>query len=164
MTHQSLISIFLPNLHGGGAERVMLDLAGAFATSGYRVEFVLMRDTGDFLREASAHFSIVSLDAARIRQVPMAFQKYLRGRRPDVVIANMWPLTTAAVLGKLLSQSSCRLLLVDHAILTQQCAARGWKMQLLLYTTVRWSYRFADRVVAVSRGIACDVSRLACAA
>ena len=36
------IAIFLPSLTGGGAERAMVNLAGAFAGSGFGVDMVLV--------------------------------------------------------------------------------------------------------------------------
>ena len=45
------ISILLPDLRGGGAERVSVDLARSFAARGHQVEFVLMSAMGDFLAE-----------------------------------------------------------------------------------------------------------------
>ena len=47
----SLISILLPDLSGGGAERVNIDLAHEFARAGHEVEFVLMQARGELLEE-----------------------------------------------------------------------------------------------------------------
>ena len=43
------IAILLPDLRGGGVERIRLVLANEFARMGYQVEFVLMRARGDLL-------------------------------------------------------------------------------------------------------------------
>ena len=56
-----MISILLPDLRGGGAERVNLDLAQEFARAGHDVEFVLMQARGELLEEAGASFSVVDL-------------------------------------------------------------------------------------------------------
>ena len=53
-----VILILLPDLRGGGAERVMLDLASEFARAGYQVEFVLMQARGEFLEEAQKSFPL----------------------------------------------------------------------------------------------------------
>ena len=51
-----MISILLPDLRGGGAERVNLDLAQEFARAGHEVEFVLMQARGELLEEAAPAF------------------------------------------------------------------------------------------------------------
>jgi glycosyltransferase involved in cell wall biosynthesis len=156
-----VIAILLPDLRGGGAERVMIDLAREFAQLGHSVEFVLMQATGDFLPEAQRHFAVHDLATSRTRRVAGRLARYLRDRKPDAVIANMWPLTSAAVIGKALSRQSCRLLLVEHNTLTRQYASWGSLHALFMSASMSATYRFADRIAAVSEGSAIDTARLA---
>lgn len=155
------IAILLPDLRGGGAERVMIDLAREFARLGQTVEFVLMQATGDFLPEAQRNFSVFDLANSRTRRVVGPLTRYLRDRKPDAVIANMWPLTSAAVIGKALSRQPCHLLLVEHNTLTRQYASWGRLHGLFMSASMATTYRFADRIAAVSEGSAIDTARLA---
>jgi glycosyltransferase involved in cell wall biosynthesis len=139
----------------------MIDLAREFAHLGHSVEFVLMQAMGDFLPETQRHFAVHDLATSRTRRVAGRLARYLRDRKPDAVIANMWPLTSAAVIGKTLSQQPCRLLLVEHNTLTRQYASRGCLHALFVSASMSTTYRFADRIVAVSEGSAIDAARLA---
>jgi len=65
-----MISIVLPDLRGGGAERVMLDLAHEFSRLDQNVEFVLMQAIGEFLPVAQREFKVFDLGAPRTRGVP----------------------------------------------------------------------------------------------
>src|SRR5690606_15589422 len=112
------IAILLPDLRGGGAERVNLDLAKGFARQGQEVEFVLVQARGELLEEAQAAFPVVSLDTPRVRQVPIALARYLRRRRPDALLAAMWPLTVVAPLAQRLSRQDCRVVVSEHGILS----------------------------------------------
>lgn len=156
-----MISIILPNLGGGGAERVMLDLAREFARLGHTVEFVLMQATGDLLSEAQRDFVVVDLATPRARNAPYALSRYFRSRKPSAVIANMWPVTSAAVIAKVLARNSCHLMLVEHNTLTQQYASWGRLHALILSASVTVTYRFADNIAAVSEGAAEDTARVA---
>ena len=78
---ETMISILLPDLRGGGAERVSVDLARSFAARGHQVEFVLMSAMGDFLAETRREFSVVDLGADRTRDVPRKLAGYLTRRR-----------------------------------------------------------------------------------
>jgi glycosyltransferase involved in cell wall biosynthesis len=156
-----MISILLPDLSGGGAERVMLDLAREFSRLGQDVEFVLMRAEGELLPTAQLNFPFVDLVAPRTREVPTALARYLREQKPDAVIANMWPLTSAAVIARALSRHNCRLLLVEHNNLTQQYSSWGKLHARLMVASMATTYRFADVVAAVSEGAAKDTERLA---
>jgi glycosyltransferase involved in cell wall biosynthesis len=156
-----VISVLLPNLRGGGAERAMVDLAREFSRLGHDVEFVLMQATGDFLPQAQRDFSVVDLATCRARKLPVPLARYLGKRKPFALIANMWPLTSAAVIGRAISRWPCRLLLVEHNTLTKQYATWGWLHKVLLPATMSSTYRFADRIAAVSEGSAIDTARLA---
>lgn len=155
------ISILLPDLRGGGAERVMIDLAREFARLGQTVEFALMQATGDFLPEAQRNFSVFDLATSRTRRVVGPLTRYLRDRKPDAVIANMWPLTSAAVIGKAISRQPCRLLLVEHNTLTRQYASWGRLHGVFMAASMATTYRFADRIAAVSEGSAINTAGLA---
>ena len=58
------IALFLPNLKGGGAERVMVQLATGFAQHGLKVDLVLVKATGAYLPQVHPEVKIVDLNAA----------------------------------------------------------------------------------------------------
>ncbi|TCK16746.1 glycosyltransferase involved in cell wall biosynthesis [Ancylobacter aquaticus] len=155
-----MIAILLPDLRGGGAERVSVDLARALAGYGHRVEFVLMRAKGDFLAEARREFTVADLDVRRTAQVPRSLARYLRERQPDALIANLWPLTCAAIVGRLLARYRRPVLLVDHNALSRQYAAWGVLHGLVLRASMIATYRCADAVAGVSEGVARDIATL----
>lgn len=139
----------------------MLDLAHEFSRLGHHVEFVLMQAEGDFLPAAQREFPVVSLAVARTRGVPIALARYLRESKPDAVIANMWPLTSAAVIARSMSRHGCRLLLVEHNTLTQQYSSWGRLQAGMMFASMAATYRFADVVAAVSEGAAKNTAQLA---
>jgi hypothetical protein len=102
----------------------MLTLAGEFAARGVAVDIVLMRREGELLDEAPRTVRIVDLEAPMIRQAPMAFARYLRAEKPDAVIANMWPLTTACIAARSIARSKARMVVCEHAMLSN--AYHGW--------------------------------------
>jgi len=156
-----LINILLPNLRGGGAERVSLDLAYEFQLLGHQVEFVLMMAEGEFLSEATKSFPIFDMRVSKARWLPLRLARHMRKRRPDLLIANMWPVTSAAVLGCWLSSLNTSLLLVEHNTLSAQYKSWGQIHNLMLRLTLISTYRLADHVAAVSQGSADDLQKLA---
>ena len=155
-----LISILLPNLQGGGAERVNLDLAHEFSRAGHEVEFVLMQARGELLEEARNSFSVVDLTTPRARSLPFALARYLRRRRPDALLAAMWPLTVIAPLALRLSGHRCKVLVSEHGILSAQYRDWGKFHRLLLRLSTSLGYRNVDCRIGVSAGVAADMAAL----
>lgn len=120
-----------------------------------------MNANGEFLPAATKQFRITDLHATQIRNVPFALASYLRTNHPDVLIATMWPLTSAAVLGRALSRQRCRLLLVDHSNLSSAYASCGRIHNAMMKASMSATYRKADFVAGVSSGVARDIERLA---
>jgi glycosyltransferase involved in cell wall biosynthesis len=154
-------ALLLPNLCGGGAERVSIDLAHEFAKQGHTVVFVLMSASGEFLPEVIEAFPVIDLKTRQTRSVPLTLARYLHQTKPDVLIANMWPLTTMAVAAHTLSRVNCRLLLVEHAVLSMQYASWGWLHNCWMRLSMMVSHRLAQHVAAVSAGAAADLATLA---
>lgn len=157
------IAILLPDLRVGGAERLSITLAHQFAAMGSIVHFVLMRETGDLLDEARGVGAVTGLGTERAHAVARALPSVIGTFAPDAVIANLWPLTAVAAvsLRRLPKLRRPHLALVEHNPLSIQYAGWSAKTRLALRASQAISCRLADARIAVSRGVAHDVARLA---
>jgi len=154
------ILIFLPDLHGGGAERLHLLLAKHWHAQGIKVEFALLQQRGALLSLLPKDIRIINLGEDRIRRGIFPFARYLKKARPDIVLAAMWPLTSAAVLSWWLAGKPGRLYLSDHVQLSissvQELNLSPW----LLAAVMRLTYPSASGIIAVSEGVKQDMCRL----
>lgn len=155
------VAILLPDLRGGGAERVAVNLANSFVSRGHRVDMVLLSATGEFLSELHPAVQVVDLQVLRIRSALPALVRYLRDRRPHALLANMWPLTVTAVLARRLSSVQTRVVLAEHTTWSRsELLARptvGWQVR----TSMHYAFPRADGIVAVSQGAADDLAQFA---
>lgn len=154
------IALVLPDLRSGGAERVNVELANIFQKRGFEVEFVLRRAKGELLEQAGKIGRIVDLNAPRVRNAIAPLEEYLQARRPEAVLAAMWPLTAVAARARALSGHSCSLVLCEHGILSKQYADWGTIHSAVLRASLRYATRRADYIVGVSEGVVQDLSLL----
>jgi glycosyltransferase involved in cell wall biosynthesis len=154
------ISIVLPDLKGGGAERLHLYLANEWVQRGYAVEFLLMRKHGELLPLLPPEITVVDFGVDRIRQLARPLSKYLKQSRPDVILSAMWPLTSLTVIAWLLSGRHGRLFLSDHNQLSVSCGRELRTSSFFLKILMRLTYPFATGIIAVSQGVKEDLCRL----
>lgn len=155
MSHR--IAFLLPDLRGGGTERLTVDLACGFRQRGFEVDLVLLSKQGEFLDQAPAGSRIIDLSAPRLRHALLPLRRYVVAERPAALVAAMWPLTSIAVLATAGLRKSPRILVSDHCPLTKQYADRPGHLKW----SIRATYPFADAVIGVSRGIADEIAGLA---
>jgi len=156
----SRISILLPDLRGGGVERIRLVLAHEFARAGHEVEFVLMQARGELLEEAQASFPVRDLAAPRARNLPLALARHLRRHRPDALLAAMWPLTGIAGLATRLSGYRGRLVASEHVDFRNTPSFKPVERAALNHLGQIF-YAPCNRVVAVSNGVADSLEEVA---
>ena len=153
------IAILLPDMGIGGAERVALRLMRSFLEAEEQVHLVLMQKTGELLDEVPADVQVFDLGAARVRQSIRPLAHYLKTYKPDAVQARLWPLTVAAIIARRLANSSARLVVSDHNILSRQYPA-GSPARAFLRLSTWLFYPRADIRLAVAQAVADDLARL----
>lgn len=154
------VAILLPDLQGGGAERVCINLANAFVGRGWKVDMVLMRAHGELMTLLDSRVRTVDFQAGRVRNVVVPLVRYLRRERPASLLANMWPLTALSILAKLLVGGRIRVVPVEHVVLSHSEIARRPAHMAAMRVLSRLLLRWADAVVCVSNGVAADLAML----
>lgn len=155
------ISIMLPDLRGGGAERVAVNLANGFVRRGYLVDMVLLSAHGEFLSDLHPGVNVVELSVDRARWAIFPLIKYMRQARPTAVLACMWPLTILALLARILARANTRLVVAEHTTWSRSELLNrptvGWQIR----KSMHWLFPKAEGVVAVSKGAAEDLAQFA---
>ena len=154
------ISVLLPDLQPGGAERIHVQMADIWLRRGFDVEFVLLRWAGELLAQLPEGASLVDLGAPRIRSAFLPLMRYLRDRKPQALLAAMWPLTVVAPLAARAVRFRARVAISEHSPLSLAYAGRGRAHRLVLRGSTRLAYPWADARIGVSRGVADGLAAL----
>lgn len=155
------IAVFLQDLSGGGAERMMLQLAEGIADRGHPVDLVLARAEGPYLEDVPETIRIVNLAAGRtFRSIPR-LAAYLRRERPAAMLSGLVHVNIAALLAALLARSGTRVVISERNTISQDVTTANTFSIRLAHWLVPWLYPRADRIIAVSGGVADDLAQFA---
>ena len=158
---QPFISLFIPNLDGGGAERVMLHLAEGFAERGFDVDLVVAQAEGAYLSKIPETIRLVNLDARSpvILFKTLALKRYLKQEQPTFLISTL-DIFSSATWAKRLAGVSTQVVMCVQTNLSQQFRDRhAMLMQKIKWAVVRYFYPWADAIVTASEGVARDIEQ-----
>lgn len=151
------LALFLPGLHGGGAERVTLNLARGLTEQGYEVDLVLASATGPYLDAVTEGVRVVDLGARRTAGAFVPLARYLRSRRPDALLSALNHANVVAVWSAALAGYRQPVLVAEHNELHD--ADIGTRGGRALLWAMRWTYPRATEIVAVSEGVKASLLR-----
>ena len=154
------ISILIPNLEIGGAERVAINLANGFVDKGYSVDIVLMEHKGLLLKELNSCVKVFNLNSKRIRNIFIPLIIYIFRSRPNCLLVSMWPLTVISILIKIIFQFKMKIIVSEHTTWSKSFLYSNLVTRFFLIKTISYLFPKADGVIAVSRGVAKDIESI----
>ena len=156
------VALFLPSLHGGGAERVAVKLVKGLLEEGVKVDLVLARAEGPYLAELPKEdgFRLFDLKVPRVLYALPGLSRYLRHEHPLALLSFMNHANIVAIWAKKWSRYTGKLVVSERVFLSVNSQqTKGIKAKLIPYLVKKY-YPAADRVVCVSMEVARDLKSL----
>lgn len=152
-----LVSLYLPNLEGGGAERMMVALARGMSRRGIPVDIVLAKAYGPYLEEVPADVNVVDLESSGVIASLPRLRSYLRMARPTAALGTLPYASLGLLWAARLSGRRLRVFIREASTPSMVRPSR-WdvKTRAAGYLS-RLFYPRADGVIAVSQGVARDL-------
>jgi glycosyltransferase involved in cell wall biosynthesis len=157
---EGAIAFFLPSLCGGGAERVIVNLAQGITERGLPVHLVLAAAAGPLLDQVPATVRVVDLQSPRVLRSLGPLAGYLRRERPKVLVSSMGHANLVALWAARLARQGTRVIVTQHNTLSQEIRQESRLAAALWPPLLRIFYPWAASIVAVSRGVADDLARM----
>ena len=154
------LAIFLPSLAGGGAERMMLNLAAGVLAEGIAVDLVCADASGPYLSQVPAGCRLVDLKARRVLWALPRLAAWLRRERPSALLAAMDHANLVAIWARRLARTRppVRLAVSVRSQLSLAAANEPSLRGRALPWLARRFYPWADDIIAVSEGVADDLA------
>ncbi|WOD39264.1 glycosyltransferase [Nodosilinea sp. E11] len=167
MKFDGRISFFLPPLIGAGGERVVLNLAKVFVDWGIQVDVVVPDTSGrhqKFMSTVPKGVRVIDLETPLSRTVYLKklykLKAYLERDNPEVMVANV-DYVGIANAARALSRCSTKIIQVVHSNLSNEFGKISGLGKHIKPVFVRRLYPWSDGIIAVSKGVAEDVSTMA---
>lgn len=153
------IALFLPTLGGGGAERVMLNLARGFCDLGDSTDLVVGRARGELREHVPTGVNLIDLDVPRIAWSLPGLVRYLRQARPDAFLSTMVHSNIVSVAALALARTKTRGFVREATTLSKEWARAKSLSARASFALVRAAYPLSDGIIAPSQGAARDLRR-----
>lgn len=154
------IAIFASFSGVGGVERMLLNLAEGLLGCGCRVDLLMIKSSSLHLETVPPGLKIVKLRANHTWGSLAELAGYLDRSRPDAFLAAKNRANQVAILARRLGRSPTRLAVRMGTHTSTAIAGRGKVKKALWYLPIKFLYRQADEIVAVSEGVKKDLLRI----
>ncbi len=135
----------------------MLNLAKGFSQAGYPVDLLLAKGKGAYLSELPANVRLIDLNARRMLESLPGLTRYLRSTRPRALLSALDLANIIAVFASRLAAVNTRTLVsVHNMVVYPELRPIKNRLENIL---ISWSYKHADRVIAVSHSVASDLAQ-----
>jgi glycosyltransferase involved in cell wall biosynthesis len=137
----------------------MVTLANEFAAKGYLVDLILCKKEGPYLTEVSESVNIIDLNVSRTALSIFGLASYLRSSKPDALLSTMTHVNIIAVVSKIISMVSTRVILREANTLSLNLSKHSGLSSKIMPLLVRMFYPKSDMILAVSKSVSVDLMR-----
>lgn len=145
----------------GGVERMVLNLVDGFVARGHHVDLLCIRDEGVAADRLPPNVRLIDLGARHTLSSLPAVVRYLRHERPPALLVAKDRAGRMALLARGLAGVPTRIVIRLGTTLSAALEGRSAVTRWARYLPIRWSYRRADCIVAVSEGVRDDTLAVA---
>ena len=151
------VALFVPSLRGGGAERVMTNIANGLSRKGYVVDLILGVKEGPYLNQVDSQINIINFSKKKIIFTLFPLVRYLMKNKPMALLSTMDHVNLVAILAVKLARVNTRCIV---RVATTVSKAKGYQVSFsgqMVIALIRRGYQYADRIVVPSEGVADDL-------
>lgn len=152
------IAIFVSTSGHSGVDRAMKHLIPELVERGYRVDLLKVRRHGPDIRFTHPRFRVVDLGTRYTYASVFAVARYLRTNRPAVLFSDKDRVNRTALAARVLAGTRTRLVVSSGTTISIDLAHRGAFERWVQRNSMGKLYRYADKVIVPSAGVADDMA------
>lgn len=153
------VAVFIPSMHGGGAERAMLVFCGELVALGLRVDLLTVTMEGPLRHLIPPGVSVIDLKSRRTSLALPKLVAYLKKTRPEALYSTIMNANVVAAMARLLS--GLRVPTIVRESNAPLSSPKSTISRWVTYKVAPFLYQFASGVIAVSQGVADELGTMA---
>lgn len=154
MKSQNKIAFFLPDLGGGGAERVMVNLANGLSKRGFDIDFIVSKAIGPYFKEISNEINIISFNNTRIIFSIKNLWLYIIKKKPKCIISALSAANIIAIIASILCFKRVKVVIREANNIEEEICNEKKIKNKIIYKLKLIFYHFANIIIVNSKGSA----------
>lgn len=151
------ITFFLLSLYRGGGERAVIDLMKMFCDRGYEVHLILMEQGGEYFKQVDPRIKLFDLRSKRIIQTLPRLVRYLSKEKPKALFSISKHTHLISIWARLISRTDTKAILRIGIPFSLNPSGSTNPREFLVPFLIRSFYKYADAIIANSRGVRDDL-------
>lgn len=152
------ITLFIPSLHGGGAERAMLMFSAELIRRGFSVDLVIGAYEGGLQSLVPSGVRLIVLGTTRLSHGIFALTQHIRRTQPAALYSTITNANVIAAIAGQLSGSRTRIVVRQSNVPISEPKST-WRRKVTA-KLLPSAYRLAHGIIAVSEGVASELATL----
>ena len=154
------IAFLLPDMRGGGAQHMIINMANEFGRRGHKVTLFVLQDEGPYRHKIGGHVNVIHYQCSRSLDAFLPFVRDLKKIAPDVLYSAMTYMNVTAILAKFFSaQFNMPVIISERNYFSLNANQDGSPPTLKQKICVGLLYPLASKIVGISNGVAGDIKK-----
>jgi len=157
--NKTIVALFIPSYHVGGAEKVLILLANSFLAHYDEVHMLSVSSKGLLQEQLDPAVKRIDFDEASYKRILFKLRAYYETFKPDAVVTSLYATGIVACAARFISRHKPVLLIGAHNSFSAKLAAPdNVKDKYLLRPLSSLFFSGAEAIVSVSRGVSDDLA------
>lgn len=155
------IAFILPDLKGGGAQKMIINLANEFAAQGNHVDLVLFNQDGIYKNRIHDNVHIRDFKKNRSLLAIGPLSRYITTYKPEVVVSALFHVNLVTIIARMLSKyKKTKVVVTERNHLSLRLSEMSFIKAFFIKLMVKYLYPKADKVVGISDGVCKDLRQI----
>lgn len=154
------IAFLLPDLRGGGAQKMIVNLANWCAGQGHKVSLILLSDTGIYHDLIAHNITVINFQKTRSLFAINALTRYLKIEQPDILISALYYVNIVALISRMVTDSSTKIVISERNHVTCSFNSMHSTVRFMWGTALRVFYPLSNQIIGISNGVCEDLKTL----